>query len=312
MSLELQAACDRLLTSKTTRPGDVMSLQMALGSDRFYDVHIGALAGPGKGGGAVVVFHDISELKRLEKVRQDFVANVSHELRTPLTSIKGYAETLLSDNEPDSQTLTSFLQVILKNANHMVKMVDDLLQLARLEGKSEPPQFVPVDAVDALSAAWKACLPMADAKSIKLVNTLPAAGVNVIADQDQIVQVFLNLIENGIKYSPAGETLQVSHSVDGGMVTFSVRDNGPGIPKHHQKRIFERFYRVEKHRGSTSGSTGLGLAICRHIIQNHGGSISVQSPNPDSLKGSTFQFTMRAAEALPQRPTAEAEGTENA
>jgi len=124
---------------------------------------------------------------------------------------------------------------------------------------------------------------------------LPKEGVLVSADFDQLVQVFRNLLENAIRYSPEGESVTVSCEYREKQITFSVRDEGPGIPKQHQERIFERFYRIEKHRSDRWGNTGLGLAICRHIIRNHGGTIAVESPNRGSLKGTTFSFTIPKA-----------------
>ena len=295
-SLLLQKLCDQVMASTA---GDAETppshLEIVLEGERAYDVNIVKLPDQQGDIGSVVVFHDISELKRLEKVRQDFVANVSHELRTPLTSIKGYTETLLAEAQPGPDTTHSFLQVILKNTNHMVKMVEDLLQLARLEARYKTIKLVPVNAASACLTAWKACAPLADGKSLRLVNELPEGGIWVLADFDQLVQVFRNLLENAIRYSPSEGPLTVSCEPQGEKVTFSVRDEGPGIPAQHQRRIFERFYRVEKHRSDHFGSTGLGLAICRNIIRNHGGRIWVQSPNPEETKGTTFFFTLLRA-----------------
>ncbi len=295
MSLELQEACDKVLSSPVDVDAPPYDLQVVLGMDRTYDVNIVRLQDQQRGMGAIVVFHDITELKRLEKVRRDFVANVSHELRTPLTSIKGYTETLLADPQIDMDTRSSFLQIILKNTNQMVKMVDDLLQLARLEAKQSAPKLVPVDAGEALSAAWKACTPLAEAKGIRLETDFPEENTEVLADFEQLVQVFRNLLENGIRYSPADEALLVSCRVQRHRCQFGIHDKGPGVPRQHQQRIFERFYRIERHRNTRSGSTGLGLAICRHIVQNHGGRIWVQSPSPEDMKGSTFFFTLKRA-----------------
>lgn len=293
MSLELQRACDYVLSSSSDLDSYPYMLQIVLrGGESIYDVSIVRLVDRQGNIGAIVVFHDISELKRLEKVRQDFVANVSHELRTPLTSIKGYTETLLAENEQSSETLSAFLPIILKNTNHMVKMVDDLLQLARLEAQSNLAKTTPINPTEALSVAWKACAPFADAKQVDLVHSLPKEGLEVTADFDQLVQVFRNLLENAIKYSPAGDKIEVGYQDDERKVTFSVRDNGPGIPKQHQQRVFERFYRVEKHRSNHPGSTGLGLSICRHIIINNGGRIWVNSPVELEVKGTIFFFTL--------------------
>ncbi len=290
---DLQNICDKAMkVEEDARP---QSLQIVLGGEHTYNVSLVWLPDEKKGRGAVAVFHDITELKRLEKVRRDFVANVSHELRTPLTSIKGYSETLLSEPAPDRNTAQSFLQVILKNTNHMVKMVEDLLQLARLEAPNAPASMLPVNAAGAFQAAWRSCQHQSLGKDLKLDSSFPQEAGSVMADFDQLVQVFRNLLENAIRYSPPRETLRVSCTRRDNDVLCSVCDQGPGITKKHQQRIFERFYRVDAHRGDDSGSTGLGLAICRHIIRNHGGKIWVQSPNSGDVKGSTFFFTLRSA-----------------
>ncbi len=310
--INFQRLCDRAVTPNGGENSDKpQNLQIALGGERNYDVNVVSLSHDKKEGcGAVAVFHDITELKRLEKVRRDFVANVSHELRTPLTSIKGYTETLLSEAKPDPQTAQSFLQVILKNTNHLAKMVQDLLQLSRLEAPDAPLRLAPVNAADALLTAWRACTHHAVEKSIRLETTLPSNGILALADYDQLVQVFRNLLENAIRYSPVGDTIQVSCDFPQGEVSFSVRDNGPGISRKHQQRIFERFYRVEKHRSDPYGSTGLGLAICRHIIKNHNGKIWLMSPNPDDVKGTTFFFTLKTPRPVPGSVEASSAGND--
>ncbi len=292
MSLELQRACDFVFSTANSSDSYPYMLQIALqGGERVYDVSIIRLHDGEEGMGCILVLHDISELKRLEKVRQDFVANVSHELRTPLTSIKGYTETLLTEQKPNHETLSSFLQIILRNANHMVKMVDDLLQLAGLEAQPRMTRAVAVNAAESLSAAWKACAPVAQAKGVELQQELPEKGLEVMTDFDQLVQVFRNLLENAIKYSPPNDKIAVGYKLEGNKVTFSVSDNGAGIPVQHQQRIFERFYRVEKIRSKHPGSTGLGLSICRHIILNNGGKIWVKSPSNSDGTGTTLFFT---------------------
>jgi len=294
MSPELQEACDHVLQDNSD-VGAVHSLQISLEWQRFYDVNIVRVQDRHEGLGAIVVLHDISELKRLERVRKDFVSNVSHELRTPLTSIKGYSEAILSGGDQDRDTMRSFLQLILKNADHMASIISDLLKLARLEAKREQIQLVDVNPVDALTAAWKLCTPLAQGRKVQLQQQLPAEGLLVRVDFGQLVQVFRNLLENAVRYSPANEAVIVSHQVVGDWVTFSVRDLGPGIPGQEQHRIFERFYRVETVRGKEGGSTGLGLAICRHIINNHGGRIWLESFTGGETRGSTFFFTVPVA-----------------
>ena len=296
LSLELQQTCDRILASPDPLQETPYYLPIVMGNGRTFEVNIVRLQDQEKELGAVVVFHDMSRLKQLEKVRQDFVANVSHELRTPLTSIKGYTETLLAEPQPKPEVLSSFLEVILKNTNHMVRIVEDLLQLAKIEAGQEILKPVPVNPADALMAAWKACLPLAEARHLSLANNMPTALGVVAADFDQLIRVFRNLLENAIRYSPERGTIAVDGHAEGNTVTISVRNDGPSIPKYHQQRIFERFYRIEKSRGGDLGNTGLGLAICRHIILNHGGLIWVRSPNPGSTDGATFYFTLVRAE----------------
>ena len=295
-SHELQKACDQVINLDYDRKSQPLRLEILLDMGRVFDVNIVQFGNREEGIGVIVVFHDISELKRLEKVRQDFVANVSHELRTPLTSIKGYAETLLTEGNVSSDSADDFLEIILKHSNHMSKMVDDLLQLARLEAREQPPESVSVNAVDSLTSAWKACASLAGEKDMKLENLLSEEGVMVRADGEQLEQVFRNLLENAVKYSPPGGSVTVSsHLEQEGLATFQVRDEGPGIPIQDQTRIFERFYRVEKDRTNYKGSTGLGLAICRHIIQNHGGKIWLESPPQGKPTGSAFFFTLPLA-----------------
>ena len=169
------------------------------------------------------------------------------------------------------------------------------MQLARLEAPNTILRMAPVNASSALLTAWRSCAHNAEGRNLNLENRLVEHDLQVLADFDQLVQVFRNLLENAIRYSPADSALTVNCDVQGDFTDFSVRDEGPGISRQHQQRIFERFYRIEKHRSDHWGSTGLGLAICRHIIRNHGGSIWVQSPNPGDAKGTTFHFTLRKA-----------------
>jgi two-component system phosphate regulon sensor histidine kinase PhoR len=294
-SAELQEACDRVLAESDVPQIQPHNLEINLEEGRIFDVNIVQLRDQQGGIGAIVVFHDISQLKRLEKVREDFVANVSHELRTPLTSIQGYAETLLAEGKEESDTSRSFLEIILKHANHMTKIVDDLLQLARLETGEGPAETVSSDAATALLSAWSSCESLASEKDVRLENFLTDDGVLVQADLEELIQVFRNLLENAIKYSPSGSSIYVSCDLGSTFGTFQIQDEGPGIPIQAQQRVFERFYRVEKDRSDHSGSTGLGLAICRHIIQNHGGKIWVESPPKGETKGSAFLFSLPLA-----------------
>lgn len=236
--------------------------------------------------GAVAVFHDITELMRLERVRRDFVANVSHELRTPLTAIQGYAETLTSlDGPPECRR---FGEIILKNGACLSRMVEDLLTLARIEGKSGSLELVPADPREALTQASAMCREVLERRCCRVESHL-AADCRVMASQPHLTQVFRNLLENAGRYAPEGGSIRVSARQAGDSVTFRITDDGPGIPRQDLERIFERFYQVERHRGQAS--TGLGLAICKHIIERHGGNIRAESPATDGSTALVFTLT---------------------
>jgi two-component system phosphate regulon sensor histidine kinase PhoR len=297
----LQQACDISLAEMDRGNPRVQTLQIEPVSGNVYDVSIVALRTEDTDLGAVAVFHDISQLKHLERVRRDFVANVSHELRTPLTSIKGYAETLMDTESGTSKAGSRFLEVILKNANHMTKIVGDLLNLSRFEADRQKLEIRKVDAAAAVASAFRECQPLADDRAISLVSELPDNHVWVLADFDRLVQVFRNLVENAIRYSPEKSTVSVGSREQKGKVVLWVKDDGPGIPKSEQERIFERFYRLESHRNRVSGSSGLGLAITKHIIEGHNGEIRLQSPVEGSDKGTVFSFSLMP----PKRNTTE-------
>lgn len=291
-SPSFQDACRQILSNDGPTSA---SIQLTLDGDRIYEVNIVKsvnMAGTTQGPVAIAVFHDISEIKRLEKVRQDFVANVSHELRTPLTSVKGYSETLLSDPPPPPALQKSFLEIIKKNADHMCKIVDDLLNLSRLEAGRAPTDSRVFDPVVSLDQAWEACSTLAKARGVTLKSDFDRAKGLVEADPDQLMQVFRNLLENAIKYGPENSSVEVTHQINDNIIRIEIRDEGPGIPSSDRKRIFERFYSVEKHRRNEFGSTGLGLAISRHIVCNHGGEIWVESPPSGKNSGTAFIFTL--------------------
>lgn len=287
LSNELQQACDRIIAGS-----DSEGLELKLGEQRFYDVSLAAVRSAAGLDGVVVVLHDVSEFKRLERVRRDFVANVSHELRTPLTAIKGYAETLLATGCAQDPEANGFISTILRKADHMARMVNDLLQLTRLEHQGQATRLGPVDALGALAAALETCRPMARDKDIHIQAQTPMDRVEVLAERDGLVQVFQNLLHNAIRYSPPATTITVMVEDRGERVAFGVADQGPGIAKAHQNRVFERFYRIDRQRESVSGSTGLGLAICRHLVENFGGRIWIQSPLPGSTSGTVFHFEL--------------------
>jgi len=244
--------------------------------------------------GAVAVFHDITDLKLLEKIRKDFVANVSHELRTPVSVIKGYAETILSEkgNLPPEK-LIHFIEVIHSHAERLANLISDLLTLSRIESGAIPLEPEPVAILSAVNRVIHLLEQKALAKEVTFNRTDSLATIpDILADPDKLEQILINLLDNAIKFTPAGGRITVEASDLGDQVRVDVKDSGVGIPPKDLTRIFERFYRVDTARSRELGGTGLGLSIVKHIVQAHGGSIAVES-SPG--KGSTFSFTMRKA-----------------
>jgi two-component system phosphate regulon sensor histidine kinase PhoR len=245
---------------------------------RFLQVNALALRdAAGANDGAILVFHDLTRLRQLEGVRQEFVANVSHELRTPLSLIKSASETLLDGAKDDPASLARFLQIIDKHANRLALLIDDLLLLStldsgglRLNRQPLPVRSTVQDAIDDLQAR-------ARARDVTLKNAVPGSLV-AYADNDRMRQVISNLVDNAIKYGRSGGVTSVEGcQLPDGRIEVTVVDDGPGIPKDAQERIFERFYRVDKARSREQGGTGLGLAIVKHVVQAHGGEVRLES-----------------------------------
>ena len=228
--------------------------------------------------GVVTVFHDISELKRVEQMRRDFVANVSHELRTPVAVIKGYAETLLDGALADlPERRHHFVSIIARHAERLTALITDILTLSRLESKELQLTLHPHAIRETVV---KACQLMEDhalSRGIHLISQVPDTLPSVMIDEAQIEQVLLNLIDNAIKYSPEGGTVTVACQVSGGRLMITVSDTGIGIPAKDLPRIFERFYRVDAGRSREQGGTGLGLSIVKHIVQLHNGDVRASS-----------------------------------
>jgi two-component system, OmpR family, phosphate regulon sensor histidine kinase PhoR len=233
-------------------------------------------ARPLPAGGAVLVMHDLTALRRLEAMRRDFVANVSHELKTPLTSISGYAETLLFDT-PDPDTTHRFLSTILSNARRMQRLVDNLLDLAKIEAGHWQPEREPVNLAAAARETWTELSDRDTARSLDFQIDVAVDADTVIADADAVGQVLTNLLENAIRYTPPGGRIICRSRRENGGIAVSVSDNGAGIVREHLPRIFERFYRSDPSRSRDEGGTGLGLAIVKHLVEAHGGKVSAES-----------------------------------
>ncbi len=253
-------------------------------------------ARPLPAGGALLVLHDVSELRRLEAVRRDFVANVSHELKTPLTSISGYAETILAER-PDPEVERGFLATILGNARRMQRLVDDLLDLSRIESGRWTPVVEPVDVAEAARDAWAALGDRA-AHGPELSVAVAPEAPTVNADPDAVRQVLTNLLENSLRYTPAAGRITCWTRPEDGGVVLGVTDTGQGIAAEHLPRIFERFYRVDAARSRDEGGTGLGLAIVKHLVEAHGGRVGAES---ERGRGTTVFCWFPSASPAPDR-----------
>ena len=227
------------------------------------------------GRGAVLVLHDVTDLKRADQIRRDFVANVSHELRTPLTAIRGYAEALLDDEE-DADARHRFLEIIQRHSARMERLVKDLLRLAQLDAGQELLECAPAD-VPALVAGIVDDLAEAVAAKQLVVTTEVEPGTRGLrVDAGKVHDILRNLVENAVNYTQPGGAVQVAAALSAGHLALQVSDNGPGIPPDDLGRVFERFYRVDKSRGRPGG-TGLGLAIVKHLAGLHGGTVAVEN-----------------------------------
>jgi two-component system, OmpR family, phosphate regulon sensor histidine kinase PhoR len=240
---------------------------------------------------AVLVLHDISELRRLERVRQDFVANVSHEFKTPLTAIQGFAETLLGGALDDKKNRARFVEIIREHAQRLARLTDDLLKLSRIEAGQLELESRPVSIATLVSGCVETTRLKAEAKGIRIAAELPSGLPPVRADAAWLGEVLQNLLDNAVQYTPPDGQIRVTAESDGREVTFTVADTGIGIPEAELERIFERFYRVDAARSREAGGTGLGLSIARHVVEAHGGRIWVESAVG---QGSRFHFSIPA------------------
>ncbi len=264
-------------------------------ADRSLAVYVSRLPGPDSPG-AVMVLHDISELRRLERLRQDFVANVSHELKTPLANIKSSVEVLLDGAVEDPASRGLFLEQIDEQAVRLDALIKDLLSLARIEGGSAGLEFEAVPVEDAVHGCLDRHRTRAEAKRLT-VNGVALAGcppdLAVWVDEEGLAQVLDNLVDNAIKYTPDGGRVTVRWEATPRQVCLEVVDTGIGIPERDQPRVFERFYRVDKARSRAMGGTGLGLAIVKHLTQAMGGTVQVAS---ELGQGTTFRVCLPRAE----------------
>jgi two-component system, OmpR family, sensor histidine kinase SenX3 len=247
-------------------------------------------------GGAVAFVHDISDRRRLDQVRTDFVANISHELKTPIGALAVLAETLVGESDP--ATVNRVVNRMLAEADRAAHTIDDLMELSRIETGSER-MVEPVRIGEVIRAAVDRVIELASHRTITVSTLAPigegAASMIVQGDRRQLVSAVGNLVENAVKYSDTGGSVQVRARRQGDVVEISVTDHGAGIPQRDLDRIFERFYRVDRARSRTTGGTGLGLSIVRHVASNHGGDVVVTSVEGE---GSTFVLRLPVADAV--------------
>lgn len=242
--------------------------------------------GRGDLAGALVVMHDITELRRLESVRKDFVANVSHELKTPLAAIRALIETMLDDPAMDGGTRRRFLDKVLNQSNRLQSLVSDLLALSRIESEETALHMAPLDLRRPVEDSVRELAANARAKNITLAPEVPRDPLGAVADAEALRQVVDNLVDNAIKYTPEGGRVDVRLREEAGEAVLEVADTGIGIEPRDQERVFERFYRVDKARSRDLGGTGLGLSIVKHIARAHGGDVSLESV---PAQGTTFR-----------------------
>lgn len=239
--------------------------------------------------GAVIVLHDITDLRKLERVRRDFVANVSHEFRTPLTAIQGFAETLLAGAMNDPQNRERFLGIIVEHSRRLARLTEDLLMLSKMDADRLELETRRIPVGPFVESCIETSTPRAKDKDLKLLVNLADRVPDIAGDRRRLTEVLQNLLDNAIQYTPAGGQIMVSAGPRNSEVIFTVSDTGIGIPQADQPRIFERFYRVDVARSREVGGTGLGLSIAKHLIENHGGKIWVES---EVGRGSQFHFSV--------------------
>lgn len=276
-----EAAHQALIDAATTEGFQVLELQVG---PRTLLMHATAVPPVGQGG-CVAVFHDVSEIRRVDQIRRDFLANASHELRTPLTSIRGYAATLL-EGEPSPEQRQKFLEVISRNAERLSNLIDDLLELSQIEGRREPLHASEVEIEHVVRTLLDDLAPRLAQRGITAAVDSDGP-TRVWADRRAVEQILTNLIDNALKYSDEGGRIDVTLLRSGGGIQACVADEGIGIPEDEIDRVFERFYRVDKARSRALGGTGLGLAIVKHLVQASNGTIRVESSVGE---GSRFTF----------------------
>jgi two-component system phosphate regulon sensor histidine kinase PhoR len=275
------------IIQKALAGGETIHGEVVVGSirTRSFAVTSAPIRSEGTTRGAVMVLHDISEIRRLERARRDFIGNISHEFKTPLTAIQGFAETLLGGALEDAQNRRRFLEIIREHALRLGRLTDDLLKLAQIEAGQMQREIQPVTVAGIIDPCVEVGRIKAEQKRLILEVEYSDNLPTLFGDARSFQEILQNLLDNAIRYTPAGGHIRVKAAVEGSDIVISVADTGIGIPKADQDRIFERFYRADAARSRESGGTGLGLSIVKHLVEAHGGRIRVES---EVAQGSTF------------------------
>ncbi len=289
-NIQVQEIVDDVLGSHQGVNG--RELTFLLPEEKILRVSAAPILLDGKVDAAVLVFHDITDLRRLEVVRKDFVANVSHEFRTPVANIKGYAETLLDGAVKDKEHAEDFLRIIYSESDRLAKLVDDLLLLASHESGKPTVNLKPASVAKILDFVLATLNIQSKQRQVRVISKIPSTLALVKVDESSLAQVLLNIIENAIKYNKIGGEVSILACEKSDYVEITVSDTGLGIGADDLPRIFERFYRVDKAHSREIGGTGLGLSIVKHIVQAHGGEITATSRLGE---GSSFRFTLPKA-----------------
>lgn len=289
-NIKAQEIIDKVLK----RPEGVESEEIAilLPEEKVVSVHAAPILREKQLEGVVVVFHDITELRKMERIRREFVANVSHELRTPLASIKGYAETLLDGALEDKENAADFLRIIHTDADRLARLIKDILDLSKIESGTLKLNLKAMAVKSVVDRVLQGLHQQMKEKSLLVSNEIPNTQPLILADEDRIAQVLLNLIDNAIKCTPSQGKITISAQPQEKVLQINVSDTGIGIPSEDLPRIFERFYRVDKARSREMGGTGLGLSIVKHLVLAHNGHVWV---NSDLGRGTTFSFSIPLA-----------------
>jgi len=274
--IRLPAVLDMIRDSLESGNTGTIEYSAMLPSESVYLVRL--IKAQGEADFYVLIFRDISETRRIDRMRSDFIANASHELRTPLASLRGFIETLMGPARNDQKAHEKFLGIMQEQVMRMSRLVDDLMSLSRLELKARLAPHDSVDLVPLIGSVCDALAPLARDVGVEIVKTLPATPVVVTGDRDELTQVFENLIENACKYGQDGKKVDVAIVAEPDQpVEVSVRDYGPGIPDEHVPRLTERFYRVNVESSRSKKGTGLGLAIVKHILTRHRARLIIRS-----------------------------------